>query len=160
MSNRILKNISTVLVFFSIITLANSQQGIGKQLSQDVMALVAYLEMSNIGSRDLDCKGTPFEVSNVNAVIETDVRAVLNKLASLDKKSNPKDLDDAIASIKQMLIVSKDGKTVLQSSYEKSKQDNFATYGRQGGCASMSASFRTVVQQRRLSIQQFLSSKN
>ena len=159
MSNEIVKNILTGLALFLVTTLANAQQGVGRQMSQDVMALVAYLELSNIGSRDIDCKGTPFEVSNVNEVIETDVRTVLNKLAYIDNKADPKDLDEAIASVKKLLVVSKDEKSVLQSTYEKSKQDNFRTYGKQGGCASMSASFRTVVQQRRLSIQQFLASK-
>jgi hypothetical protein len=64
-----------------------------------------------------------------------------------------------IVLIKQLSFTTKDGKTVLQASYDKAKQDNFATYGKEGGCASMSASFRTVVQQCRLSIQQFQSSK-
>lgn len=136
-----------------------SQQGVGKQLSQDAMALVGYLELSNIGSKDADCKGTPFEVSNVNLVIETDIRAALNKLSAMENRSNPKEIDEMIVLIKQISSSTKDGKTVLQATYDKAKQDNFSTYGKQGGCASMSASFRTVVQQRRLSIQQFLASK-
>ncbi len=136
-----------------------AQQGIGKQLSQDAMALVGYLELSNIGSKDSDCKGTHFEVSNVNSVIETDIRPALNKLSAMANKNNPIEIDELIALIKQITSTTKDGKTVLQATYDKAKQDNFTTYGKQGGCASMSASFRTVVQQRRLSIQQFLSSK-
>jgi hypothetical protein len=152
-------NLLTILLLTLPTSFSFAQQGIGKQLSQDAMALVGYLELSNIGSKDADCKGTPFEVSNVNSVIETDIRAALNKLSSIENKNNPKEIDEVIALIKQISVTTKDGKTVLQATYDKAKQDNFATYGKQGGCASMSASFRTVAQQRRLSIQQFLSSK-
>ena len=154
-----LRYVLLIFGLFFTASLSFAQQGIGKQLSQDAMALVGYLELSNIGSKDADCKGTPFEVSNVNSVIETDIRAALNKLSAMENRSNPKEIDDMIVLIKQISSTTKDGKTVLQATYDKAKQDNFATYGKQGGCASMSASFRTVVQQRRLSIQQFLSSK-
>ena len=154
-----LRNLLPIFGLVFATTLSIAQQGIGKQLSQDAMALVGYLELSNIGSKDADCKGTPFEVSNVDSVIETDIRAAVNKLSAMENKNNPKEIDEMIALIKQISPTTKDWKTVLQATYDKAKQDNFATYGKQGGCASMSASFRTVVQQRRLSIQQFLSSK-
>jgi hypothetical protein len=154
-----LNNLLVISFMAFVTTLSIAQQGVGKQLSQDSMALVGYLELSNIGSKDADCKGTPFEVSNVNSVIETDIRAALNKLSAMENRSNPKEIDEMIVLIKQISSTTKDGKTVLQATYDKAKQDNFATYGKQGGCASMSASFRTVAQQRRLSIQQFLSSK-
>jgi hypothetical protein len=144
-------------LFIFITTYAISQQGVGKRLAQDAMALVAYLELSNIGSRDIECKGTPFEVTNVNAVIETDIRMALRKLAAIENKNNPKEIDEAISMIKQIPLATKDGKSVLQSTYEKQKQDNFITYGKQGGCASLSASYRTVVQQRKLSIQNFIN---
>ena len=42
------------LIFF-ISTFATSQPYTGKQYAQDVMALVSYLELSNIGSRDSEC---------------------------------------------------------------------------------------------------------
>ena len=129
----------------------------GKQLAQDVMALVGYLELSNIGSRDNECKGTPFEVTNVNSVIETDIRAVLIKLAAMEIKNNPKEIEGMISMVKQIPLASKDGKSALQLVYDKAKQDNFTTYGKQGGCASLSASFRTVVQQRKLSIKNFIN---
>jgi hypothetical protein len=144
-------------LFIFITTYAISQQGVGKQLAQDAMALVAYLELSNIGSRDIECKGTPFEVTNVNAVIETDIRMALRKLAAIENKNNPKEIDEMISVIKQIPLATKDWKSVLQSTYEKQKQDNFITYGKQGGCAALSASYRTVVQQRKLSIQNFIN---
>lgn len=133
-----------------------SQQGLGKQLAQDAMALVGYLELSNIGSRDVDCKGTPFDVTNVNSVIDVEIRPALVKLATFENKSQ-NDINEMVSMIKMVPLSSKDGKSVLQTTYEKLKQDNFATYGRQGGCASLSSSFRTVVQQRKLSIKNFLS---
>ena len=117
------------------------------------MALVGYLELSNIGSRDNECKGTPFEVTNVNSVIETDIRAVLIKLAAMEIKNNPKEIEGIISMVKQIPLASKDGKSALQLVYDKAKQDNFTT----GGCASLSASFRTVVQQRKLSIKNFIN---
>ncbi len=132
------------------------QPNIGKQIANDSMALVGYLELSNIGSRDSDCKGTSFEVSDVNAVIETEIRAAFNKLAKLDNKNNPKEIEDMIAVVKQIPFAQKDGKSVLQITYDKAKKDNFSIYGKQGGCASLSASFRTVVQQRRLSLKDFI----
>lgn len=133
-----------------------SQQGLGKQLAQDAIALVGYLELSNIGSRDMDCKGTPFDVTNVNSVIDVEIRPALTKLATIENKSQ-NDINEMIAMIKMVPLSSKDGKSVLLATYDKLKQDNFATYGKQGGCASLSSSFRTVVQQRKLSIKNFLS---
>ena len=137
-------------------TFAISQQGTGKQLAHDVTALVGYLELSNIGSRDVECKGTPFEVTNVNSVIETDIRAALIKLAIIENKNNPKQIQEMISMVKQIPIASKDGKSLLQLTYDQLKQANFSTYGKQSGCSSLSASIRTVVQQRRLSIKNFM----
>jgi hypothetical protein len=62
-----------------------------------------------------------------------------------------------VAALKQIPMASKDGKYALQATYEKAKKDNFSVYGKQGGCASLSASFRTVVQQRKLSIKNFIN---
>jgi hypothetical protein len=150
------------IVFFIIpISLASSyafsQQVTGKQIAQDVMALVAYLELSNMGSRDNECKGTPFEETNINIVIETDIRASLVKFAAMEGRNNLKEIEEIISTLKQIPQVLKDGKSVLQSTYDKAKQDNFTAYGKQSGCASLSASFRTVVQQRKLSIRNFIN---
>jgi hypothetical protein len=143
------------LTFF-ISTFATSQQNAGKQYAQDVMALVSYLELSNIGSRDIECKGTPFEVTNLNSLIETEIRADLQKLAVIENRNNPKEIEDMISMIKQVPLTKIDGVSVLLSIYDKQKKDSFTTYGKQGGCASLSSSFRTVVQQRKLSIKNFL----
>ena len=93
-----LNNLLVISFMAFVTTLSIAQQGVGKQLSQDSMALVGYLELSNIGSKDADCKGTPFEVSNVNSVIETDIRAALNKLSAMENRSNPKEIDEMIES--------------------------------------------------------------
>lgn len=143
------------LLFFPLFL--HAQQDNGKLLAQDAMALVGYLELSNIGSKDIDCKGTPFEESNINNVVETEIRPALKKLALLEKKTDTKEIDEMLSMIKQIPLVKKDGKYVMQVTYEKAKMDNFATYGKQGGCASLSATFRTVVQQRRLSIRNFVT---
>jgi hypothetical protein len=148
------------LTIFSALLLTQSfvfsQQDSGKNLAQDVTALVGYWELSNIGSRDVDCKGTPFEVTNVNSAIDFEVRPALIKLASIDSKSK-NNVDEMLSMIKMIPLATKDGKSVLQATYEKLKQDSFTTYGKQGGCASLSSSFRTVVQQRKLAIKNFLT---
>lgn len=149
------KIISISLTF--IAAFAFAQNGVGKQLASDAMALVSYLELSNIGSRDIECKGTPFEVINVNAVIDSEIKSALVKLAATERKNNSKEIEEMISVIKQIPFTSKDGKYVLQSTYEKLKQDSFTTYGKQGGCASLSASLRSVVQQRRLSIRNYMN---
>ena len=123
------------------------------------MALVGYLELSNIGSRDVECKGTAFEVTNVNYVIDTDIRAAMVKLAAMENKNDLQEIEGMIAVVKQIPLASKDGKTVLQWQYEKAKQDNFTTYGKQGGCAALSSSFRSVAQQRKLAIKNFMKSR-
>ena len=138
-------------------SLANSQQEIGKQLAQDSMALVSFLELGNIGARDADCKGTLFEVTNINSVIETDVRATLTKLAAMEKQNNPQEIERMLSMAKQIPIVTKDGKSAVQTTYDKLKQDNFTMYGKQAGCAALSATIRTVVQQRKQSIKNFLN---
>ena len=147
-----------VVFYIAILTssIVISQQGTGKQLAQDVTALVGYLELGNIGSRDVECTGTPFEVTNVNSVIETEIRTALIKLARIDNKYNPKQIEEIISMVKQIPIATKDGKSLLQLAYDQLKQANFNTYGKQSGCSSLSASIRTVVQQRRLSIRNFM----
>ena len=156
-SGHAVKNIALIFAMIFSATSVYSQQGVGKQLAQDAMALVGYLELSNIGSRDLDCKGTPFEITNVNFVIETDIRDLLIKIAAIDNKIKSNEIDEMVAALKQIPMASKDGKYALQAAYEKAKKDNFSVYGKQGGCASLSASFRTVVQQRKLSIKNFIN---
>lgn len=152
-----LKDILVAIALLSPIILY-AQQGKGKQVAEDAMALVGYLELSNIGAKDIDCKGTPFETTDINYAIENEIRPALKKLASLDKQNNSKQVDEMIAMAKEIPSIKKDGKNVIQITYDKAKKDSFATYGKQGGCASLSSSFRTVVQQRRLSLRNFIGS--
>ena len=140
-----------------VTSLASAQQDTGKQLAQDSMALISYLELGNIGSRDADCKGTLFEVTNINSVIETDVRATLTKLAAMENQNNPKEIERMLSMLKHITVVTKDGKSVALTTYEKLKQDNFTMYGKQAGCAALSATIRSVVQQRKQSINKFLN---
>jgi hypothetical protein len=139
-----------------IIPITHSQQGTGKQLAQDAMALVAHWEFSNIGAKDIDCKGTPFEVTDINLAIDKEIKPALIKLVSMENK-NINQVEELILMIKMVPLTAKDGKTVVQTTYENFKKDNFNTYGRQAGCASLSASFRAVVQQRKLSIKNFMN---
>ena len=152
-----LKYAAAITLSLSAATFAYSQPATGKQLAQDAMALVAYIELSNIGSRDIECKGTRFETKDVNSVIEGDIRAALVKIAATENKSNKNEVDAVIQAIKQIPMSTRDGKNVLQAVYEKAKRDNLVAYGKQGGCAGLSASFRTVVQQRTLSIRSVLN---
>jgi hypothetical protein len=41
--------------------------------------------------------------------------------------------------------------------YEQKKKENLATYGKQSGCASLSAMIRTVVQQKKSALKNFIN---
>lgn len=74
----------------------------------------------------------------------------------MENKNDPKEIEDVILMIKQIPFTKIDGVLMLTSIYDKQKKDSFTTYGKQGGCASLSSSFRTVVQQKKISIKNFL----
>jgi hypothetical protein len=145
-----------LILLMLIIPYAHSQQGTGKQLAQDAMALVAHWEFSNIGAKDMECKGTPFEVTDINLAIDKEIKPALIKMIKMENK-NINQAEEIISMLKILPLTAKDGKTVVQTTYENFKKDNFNTYGKQGGCASLSASFRAVVQQRKLSIKNFMN---
>jgi len=128
-------------------------QGFGANVAKDSMAIVGYLELSNIGSRDSDCKGTQFETSNINSVIDTEITEYLKKLASFDKKSpSSSEFAEIINQLKQIPKQKLNDKFVLMNVYEQKKQEAITTYGKDKSCSALSAMFRTVVQQKRLSI--------
>jgi len=156
--NKFVKICANIFISLIIMPCAISQQSTGSQFAQDAIAFVGYVELSNIGSRDIDCKGTPFEVTDVNSVIETEIRPVLTKLALIENKSKS-DVEEVLTMIKKIPLSIKEGQSVMQKTYEKLKQENFATYGKQGGCASLSSAFRTVVHQRKLAIKNFLKNR-
>lgn len=135
---------------------AYPQQKNGARLAQDIIALISYLELSNIGARDIECKGTPFEITDINAVIEGELRPALSRLAASEGGNHASQTEEIIDMVKKINKSKKDGQNILQTLYKKAKDDNFLTYGNQAGCAALSASFRSISHQRRLSIKNSL----
>jgi hypothetical protein len=146
-----IKNLITL--YFLVVCNFLYAQGVGANVAKDSMAIVGYLELSNIGSRDNDCRGTQFETSNVNAVIDTEITDYLKKLASFDKKSpSSSEFAEIVNQLKQIPKQKLNDKFVLNNVYEQKKQEAITTYGKDKACSALSAMFRTVVQQKRLSI--------
>jgi hypothetical protein len=118
------------------------------------MALVSIAEFGNIGSRDADCRGTPFPVTNVSRLVDDEIAPVLRSLGRADTRSNPKKLDEMISMLKAIPQIQHDGALPIQRLYDQKKQEATVAFGQSGRCASLSSMVQTVMQQRRLELKE------
>lgn len=133
---------------------AQVPSGTGERLAKEAMALIAFVEMGNIGARDPECRGTPFPVSDIGAVVDREVSPILQSLAKAEKKSDPAGLAAIVSSLKQLPLQKDGGVGVIQRLYDQKKQEARSAYGAGGVCASVSSMVQTVMQQKRLGLRE------
>lgn len=144
---------SFFITFLCLGTVNAQTQGLGKRLAQDVIAYVSYIELGNIGSKDADCKGANFLTGNVNTIVDKEIIPLLKQIQKKDKKSKNDGVSQYSKQLKNLRFQkNRDGTFVLSQIYDQKKREAVSVYGIRQGCVAIAVAFRTVVQQKMLSI--------
>jgi hypothetical protein len=143
-----------LVVVLSCLGHASAQvpSGTGERLAKETMALVTFAEMGNVGARDPECRGTPFPVADVSALVDAEVAPIIDALARFERKSLPAPRTEMLAVFKQIPNQKDRGVGVIQRVYEQKKEEARAAYGADGACAALSSMVQTVIQQKRLAL--------
>lgn len=127
--------------------------GTGERVAKEAMALVAFAEAGNIGARDIECRGTPFRRTDINALVEADVDPVLEAIARTDPTASTSKRSEILLMLKQMPTALDGGVGTLRRQYDQLKAEMRATYGDAGLCVALSSMIQTVMHQKRLALQ-------
>lgn len=154
MRKQLLKRLAGLVIAMMFIGQAVAQlpPGIGERFAKEAMGLVAFAEMGNIGSRDPDCQGTSFPVTDINSLIETEIVPIIDAMSRVEGKSNPTHRAETITLLKQMPSQKDSEVGVIKRVYDQKKQEARAAYGVSGVCSAVSSMVQTVIQQKRLAL--------
>lgn len=124
----------------------------GVRFAKAALGLVSFAELLNIGARDPACKQTAFPTTDIHHLIESQIVPIMNTMARLEGKSATGLTNKAVKLLEQMSSVEQNGINVLKKTYYKMKRNAAAAYGGDKACAVVSAMLQTVVQQKRLQL--------
>ena len=154
----VMRKILFIILASTSITVNGQHIGLGQQLAEDAMALIIFIEMGNIGTKDQDCQNITFLTGDIEKVVDEEIAPLLVRLARSDSKSNKNEVDEMIQLLKVFSNKTQMGKRVLLDSYNKTKKEIAETYEKNQICTALSVMFQTIVHQRRLSLKQISKS--
>ena len=145
-----------LLTIFSTGAMGQVGGGAGEALSKDIMALVSFAEMGNVASKDRDCSATPFPITNIKKLVNTEIRATVEKMFETEGKgrkiNKDQNITEMLLMINQLPYLKNNGDLVIESLYQQKKTEAFSAYGQSGMCAGLSSMIQTIIHQRRTSI--------
>lgn len=146
---------ASAIVFASFIfaSSAKSNNEAENNLAKEMAILVIYTEVSNIGSRDPDCRGTPFIIMDTDTLVQEELAPIIYELKIKSEKSDLRSREMAIDALKTIPYQDLNGMSVAENSYQKIKQRSVSAFGSTNACASLSSMIQTVIHQKRLTIE-------
>jgi hypothetical protein len=150
---RVVKRLATALLVVAASSAVSAEiSGMGERAAKESMGLVAFLEMGNIGARDVECKGTPFPVADISSAIDGEIVPIIDAINRVDKTSDLAKRAETISLLNQLPSQKVGGVGVVQRIYDQKKQEARVAYGGSGACAALSSMVQTVIQQKRLAL--------
>lgn len=144
--------VAVALVVIGQISPARAAESEGAQLANESMALVSYASMSNLGASDPECESGQFEKFDINALVETEIAPVIDRLAAARLGSLTSQQRGLMLSFLKTMEKHPNAVNGIKQIYVTKKADAIAQYGMSGGCPALATMIKTVVQQKRLAL--------
>lgn len=153
---------STLIGMFLLVAsiptcIAQDNLEIGSQLAKEMINLVTFVEIGNIASRDPDCVGTPFPVTDIDSLIRSELAPTMDELHRTTGQLGPDEREEAIALFRTIPNQQLNGVGVVMQTYQKAKQQATAAYGTEGACVGLSSMIQTIIHQKRLAIKSLIA---
>lgn len=150
--------VGALLVVASMPTsFAQDNQELGSQLAKEMINLISFAEMANIGARDPDCRGTPFPVTDIDSLIQNELAPIMGDLNRVTGQLGVGERDEIITLFKQIPNQKLNGTGVVMQNYQNAKRQSVTAYGPDSACTSLSTMIQTVIHQKRLAIHNLMT---
>jgi hypothetical protein len=137
--------------------IAQDNLEVGSRLAKEMINLVIFSEMGNIASRDPDCEGTPFPITDIDSLIGNELAPTMDGLHRATGQLGPGEREEAIALFRTIPTQKLNGVGVVMQTYQKAKQQAVSAYGADGACVGLSSMIQTIVHQKRLALQNLMA---